>query len=269
VRRPPVKPVASPRATTRGPPAPRCGRGRAAKRLRRDETHRPVSVKTLAMELAADAWQQITPAFAGAGLADGSNTPLASRFARRGPPGARRRKRNEPAAEEWLLIEWPEGATEPDHYWLSRRMPAGHLVRVPGRSDQSYAGGSKRDYLELKQEVGLRPLRRPRMARLSPSRKSLRCGLRIPGLRKGDDSPLRTFSRLARPATCRSRRLSTQRCCRCVRSDTCQTPSPRCVSASHAPWFTSCLDAPAAAGRGSGRSSRLSDVVGVRRGGQK
>ena len=41
------------------PPAPRSGRGRPAKRLRRDETHRPVSVKTLAMELPADAWQQI------------------------------------------------------------------------------------------------------------------------------------------------------------------------------------------------------------------
>jgi SRSO17 transposase len=41
------------------PPAPYSGRGRPAKRLRRDETHRPVSVKTLALELAADAWQQI------------------------------------------------------------------------------------------------------------------------------------------------------------------------------------------------------------------
>ena len=33
------------------PPAPRSGRGRPAKRLRRDETHRPVSAKTLALEL--------------------------------------------------------------------------------------------------------------------------------------------------------------------------------------------------------------------------
>ena len=41
------------------PLARRSGRGRPAKRLRRDETHRPVSVKTLALELAADAWQQI------------------------------------------------------------------------------------------------------------------------------------------------------------------------------------------------------------------
>jgi SRSO17 transposase len=55
------------------PPAPR-GRGRPGQRLRRDETHRPVSAKTLALELATDAWQQIT-------WRDGSNTPLTSRFA--------------------------------------------------------------------------------------------------------------------------------------------------------------------------------------------
>jgi len=36
------------------PPAPYSGRGRRAKRLRRDETHRPVAVKTLALGLPAD-----------------------------------------------------------------------------------------------------------------------------------------------------------------------------------------------------------------------
>src|SRR5271169_1670503 len=36
------------------PPAPRAGRGRPGKHLRRDETHRPVSAKTLALELADD-----------------------------------------------------------------------------------------------------------------------------------------------------------------------------------------------------------------------
>jgi SRSO17 transposase len=40
-------------------PAPRSGGGRPAKRLRRDETHGPVSVKTLAVELPAEAWQPI------------------------------------------------------------------------------------------------------------------------------------------------------------------------------------------------------------------
>ena len=42
------------------PPAPSSGRGRPGTRLRRDETHQPVAAKTLALELAADAWQQMT-----------------------------------------------------------------------------------------------------------------------------------------------------------------------------------------------------------------
>ncbi len=129
------------------PPAPRSGRGRPAKRLRRDETHRPASVKTLALELAADAWQHIT-------WRDGSNTPLTSRFARlRVRPAHDDAKRNQPADEEWLLIEWPEDETEPDHYWLST-LPADisserlvDLTKLRWRIE--------RDYLELKQEVGL------------------------------------------------------------------------------------------------------------------
>ena len=87
-------PVASPRATTRGPPARKSGRGRRATRLRRDKTHQPVSVKALALELPADAWQQIA-------WREGSNTVLTSRFARlrvRVAHGDARR--SEPAAEE-------------------------------------------------------------------------------------------------------------------------------------------------------------------------
>jgi hypothetical protein len=51
-------------------------------------------------------------------------------------------KRNEPADEEWLLIEWPEGDTEPDHYWLCT-LPEGQpslacsvaqMARSSGRS---------------------------------------------------------------------------------------------------------------------------------------
>ena len=90
------------------PPAFKAGRGRPGKRLRRDATHRPVSAKTLALELSADAWQQIK-------WRDGSNTPLTSRFARwQVRPAHDDARRSEPAAEEWLLIEWPEGAAEPE-----------------------------------------------------------------------------------------------------------------------------------------------------------
>ena len=58
------------------PPAPKKpGRGRPPRRLRRDGTHQPVSGKTLALELAADPYQQVT-------WREGSNAPLTSRFAR-------------------------------------------------------------------------------------------------------------------------------------------------------------------------------------------
>ena len=85
---------------------------------------------------------------------DSSNTPLTSRFARlRVRPAHDDAKRNEPAAEEWLLIEWPVGETEPDHYWLST-LPADisfeHLVDLT-----KMRWRIERDYLELKQEVGL------------------------------------------------------------------------------------------------------------------
>ncbi len=80
--------------------------------------------------------------------------PLTSRFARlRVRPAHDDAKRSEPAAEEWLLIEWPDGETEPDHYWLST-LPADisfeclvDLTKLRWRIE--------RDYLELKQEVGL------------------------------------------------------------------------------------------------------------------
>ena len=129
------------------PPASRAGRGRPGKRLRRDETHQPVSAKTLALELAADAWQQIT-------WRDGSNTPLTSRFARwRVRPAHDDARRSEPAPEEWLLVEWPEGEAEPDHYWLSTLPADISLERMVDQAKMRWR--IERDYLELKQEVGL------------------------------------------------------------------------------------------------------------------
>jgi SRSO17 transposase len=94
------------------PPVTDAGRGRGLRRhrMRRSATHQPVSVKALAMELGADAWQQLT-------WREGSNTALSSRFARmRVRPAHDDEHRSEPAPEEWLLIEWPEGEAEPDHY---------------------------------------------------------------------------------------------------------------------------------------------------------
>lgn len=89
------------------------GLGRPTKRLRRDEKHRPVSVKELAFSLPARAWKTIT-------WREGTNVPLRSRFARLRIRIAKRDfDRSEPWPEEWLLIEWPKGEKEPTKYWLS------------------------------------------------------------------------------------------------------------------------------------------------------
>jgi SRSO17 transposase len=128
-------------------PAPRSGRGRRAKRLQRDATHQPVSAKTLALQLEENAWQRIE-------WREGSNAVLASRFARlRVRPAGDDAKRSEPAAEEWLLIEWPEGENEPDHYWLSTLPADTSFERMVDLTKLRWR--IERDYLELKQEVGL------------------------------------------------------------------------------------------------------------------
>jgi len=129
------------------PPPAWSGRGRRPTRLRRDAEHQPVSVKALAAELAGEAWQTIT-------WRDGSNAPLTSRFARlRVRPAHDDHKRSEPAAEEWLLIEWPEGEAQPDHYWLCTLPPDIAFARMVEQTKLRWR--IERDYLDLKQEVGL------------------------------------------------------------------------------------------------------------------
>src|SRR5262249_47697368 len=63
---------------------------------------------------------------------------------------------------------------------------------------------------------GAQSLRRTWVARLPPPRDAVHRSLRIPDLRAGGDSPLRTSSRLAVPAICAIRRLPTQRLRPCV-----------------------------------------------------
>ena len=43
-------------------------------------------------------------------------------------PAHRDTARSEPWSEEWLLVEWPEGAEEPSKYWLSN-LPPGTALR--------------------------------------------------------------------------------------------------------------------------------------------
>jgi SRSO17 transposase len=79
---------------------------------------------------------------------------MRSRFARvRVRPAHRDEQRSEPRAEEWLVIEWPRGESEPTKYWLST-VPAtisvSDLIRLA-----KLRWRIERDYQELKDELGL------------------------------------------------------------------------------------------------------------------
>src|SRR3954451_484101 len=89
------------------------------------------------------------------------------------------------------------------------------------------------------------------MARIPSSRNAVHRRLRISDLRAGNDSPLGTLSRLAVLATCRSRRLSTQRSRRCGLSDMSLTQSLPCAGVSPQLSPNACRDVLVAADQNS------------------
>jgi SRSO17 transposase len=114
------------------PPRPksRPGPGRPQTRLQRRPGQEPVSLAALAKSLPRRAWRMVT-------WREGSQADLTSRFAAlRVRPAHRDTLRSEPWPEEWLLIEWPEGAEEPSKSWLSNLPPrtalAAHRTQGPG-----------------------------------------------------------------------------------------------------------------------------------------
>jgi SRSO17 transposase len=129
------------------PPKPYSGRGRRPVRPVRDQEHQPVSVAALALSLPETSWQTIT-------WREGTNTALTSRFAR-----VRVRAAHdvnlmvEQIQEEWLVIERPEDETEPTKYWLSTLNEAVTFEALVGTIKLRWR--IERDYLELKQEIGL------------------------------------------------------------------------------------------------------------------
>jgi SRSO17 transposase len=103
------------------------------------------SVKKLALSLPKNAWRTIT-------WREGTNAKLRSRFARvqvHTAPirGAAAR------GEETLLIEWPKGEPEPTKYWLSTLHKDISFCALVDRAKMRWR--VERDYLELKQEIGL------------------------------------------------------------------------------------------------------------------
>jgi len=129
------------------PPKEWSGRGRPPRRMRRDEEHRPLQVKALALGLPEAAWKKIT-------WREGSADWLTSRFARlRVRPAHRDYSRTEPYPEEWLLVEWPEGEAEPTKYWLATLPETVAFAELVDRAKLRWR--IERDYQELKQELGL------------------------------------------------------------------------------------------------------------------
>jgi SRSO17 transposase len=125
----------------------RKGRGRPPTRLHRDAEHQPVSVKELAFSLPDHAWKIVT-------WREGTRQKLKSRFAAvRVRPAHRDQKRSEPYSEEWLLLEWPSGETEPAKYWLSTLSAQTRLTALVRLAKHRWI--IERDYEELKQELGL------------------------------------------------------------------------------------------------------------------
>ena len=129
------------------PPKPYVGHGRRPTRLRRDSTHKPLSVKALALSLPKKTWRTIR-------WREGSNNWLCSRFARvRIRPAHDDYRLHTPHPHEWLLIEWPKGEPEPTRYWLSNLPEDVALNRLVDLAKLRWR--IERDYQELKQEIGL------------------------------------------------------------------------------------------------------------------
>lgn len=129
------------------PPKAWSGRGIRPTKLRREPGNEPVAVKALAMTLPAQAWRTVT-------WREGTNTELSSCFAGvRVRPAHRDYLRPEMRAEEWLLIEWPEGEDEPTKYFLTTAPDEAALEQMVFVTKMRWR--IERDYQDLKQDFGL------------------------------------------------------------------------------------------------------------------
>lgn len=129
------------------PPKPWSGRGAKPTLLQRGPGHEPVAVKTLAMHLDPNDFQDVT-------WRDGTNAALSSRFTcLRVRPAHQSHLAKTVRPQEWLLIEWPTGDAEPSGYWLSSAPSDATLEQLVFVAKMRWR--IERDYRELKQEFGL------------------------------------------------------------------------------------------------------------------
>jgi SRSO17 transposase len=129
------------------PAKPYSGRGRPPLAPRRSRQRQPLSVSALAQSLPTSVWQRVS-------WREGSNQQLSARFAAvrvRHAGGNSGRARLWPS--QWLLIEWPADEPEPIKYWLSTLPEDSAINDLVAAAKMRWR--IERDYLELKQELGL------------------------------------------------------------------------------------------------------------------
>ncbi len=129
------------------PPKRYSGTGRPPVVPRRTGARQPVSVKTLAHALPANAFHTIS-------WRQGTNETLSGRFAAirvRHAGGNTGKARLRP--EQWLLIEWPAGDADPLKYYLSTLPEDIAINDLVAQAHMRWR--IERDYQDLKQELGL------------------------------------------------------------------------------------------------------------------
>lgn len=125
------------------PAPPPNGKGRPRVRVKRDAKHSPINVRALAQQLPGKAYRTIR-------WREGTHDTLSGRFARVRVVAANQDRARTP---EWLVIEWPQGEKEPSRYWLSTLPEERSFADLVDAIKARWL--IERDYLELKQELGL------------------------------------------------------------------------------------------------------------------
>lgn len=121
--------------------------GRPRTLLRRKEGSSPLSLKQIALHLEPRRYRTVT-------WREGAKGVLRSRFAAlRVRASHRDYLRSEPYPEEWLVVEWPKGESEPTKYFLSNLPKATSLRALVSTIKSRWR--IERDYQELKSELGL------------------------------------------------------------------------------------------------------------------
>ena len=122
----------------------RSGRPRTVARPDR----KPESVRSLAKRLQAKAWKTLPCRETAAG------EDVSSRFAFvRVVATHPVRNDQQPAREEWLIVEWPEGEEAPSDYWLANLPREASVERLARLARLRWT--IELDYRQLKGELGL------------------------------------------------------------------------------------------------------------------